>query len=142
MTESPLLGLGMPDTNVLMDIAGPISAWRDWSLNALEPFLQVGLVVINVIIYAELAAGYERAEELDAALPAADFRRDDIPWEAAFLAGQAHLAYRRRGGARTTTLPDFFIGAHALVRGHTLITRDPRRYCSYFPDLKLIAPGS
>jgi predicted nucleic acid-binding protein len=141
MTESPLPVPGMPDTNVLMDIAGPISEWRDWSLKALEPFLQRGLVVINAIIYAELAAGYQRAEELDAALPPTDIRREDIPWEAAFLAGQAHLAYRRRGGLRTSTLPDFFIGAHALVRGYTLITRDPRRYRSYFPGLMLMAPG-
>jgi predicted nucleic acid-binding protein len=57
-----------------------------------------------------------------------------------FLAGQALLAYRRRGGQRRSPLPDFYIGAHAAVRGYRLLTRDSARYRTYFPTVEVIAP--
>jgi len=98
------------------------------------------MLVINPIIYAEVSMGFERIEELDEALPADSFRRDPLPWEAAFLAGKCFLAYRRRGGARRSPLPDFYIGAHAAVTGLPLLTRDARRYRTYFPHLHLLAP--
>ena len=77
---------------------------------------------------------------LDAALPTNIFEREPIPYEAAFLAGKAYLAYRRRGGTRRSPLPDFFIGAHAAVSSYQLLTRDPARYRAYFHKLSLIAP--
>jgi predicted nucleic acid-binding protein len=99
-----------------------------------------GMLVINPIIYAEVSVGFERIEELDDVLPADSFRRDPLPWEAAFLAGKCFLAYRRKGGARRSPLPDFYIGAHAAVSGLPLLTRDPRRYRTYFPRLRLLTP--
>jgi predicted nucleic acid-binding protein len=63
-----------------------------------------------------------------------------LPFEAAFLAGQCFVKYRRRGGERRSPLPDFYIGAHAAIAGHKLLTRDPRRYRAYFPKLQIIAP--
>ena len=99
-----------------------------------------GMLVINPIIYAEVSVGFDRIEELDEALPAESFRREALPWEAAFLAGKCFLRYRRQGGSRRSPLPDFYIGAHAAVKGLTLLTRDPRRYRTYFPDLSLLAP--
>jgi predicted nucleic acid-binding protein len=98
------------------------------------------MLVINPIIYAEVSAGFERVEELDEVLPADSFRRDPLPWEAAFLAGKSFLAYRRKGGSRRSPLPDFYIGAHAAVAGLPLLTRDARRYRTYFPHLSLLAP--
>jgi len=83
---------------------------------------------------------FGRIEDLDDALPGAHFRRDPLPWEAAFMAGKIFLAYRRRGGRRRSPLPDFYIGAHAAVQGLRLLTRDPRRYRSYFPTVEIIAP--
>src|SRR5512144_437568 len=83
------------------------------------------------IIYAEVSVGYARIEDLEAALPSALFRRDPLPWEAAFLAGKAFLAYRKRGGRRRSPLPDFYIGAHAAIAGFRLLTRDARRYSRY-----------
>jgi hypothetical protein len=99
-----------------------------------------GMLVINPIIYAEISIGFERIEELDEVLPADSFRRDPLPWEAAFLAGKCFLEYRRRGGSRRSPLPDFYIGAHAAVAGLPLLTRDARRYRTYFPHLDLLVP--
>lgn len=99
-----------------------------------------GVLIINPIIYAEVSVGFDRIEELDEALPADAFRRDPLPWEAAFLAGKCFLAYRRRGGTRRSPLPDFYIGAHAAVKGLPLLTRDPNRYRTYFPHLTLLSP--
>lgn len=95
-------------------------------------------LVINPIIYAEASIRFSRIEDLDAALPIIE--REPVPYPAAFLAGKAYLEYRRRGGMRRSPLPDFFIGAHALVSGYELLTRDQVRYRSYFPKLTLIAP--
>ena len=99
-----------------------------------------GPVFVNPIIYAEVSVRYDRIEHVDLALPAEYFLRAPLPWEAAFLAAKCFERYRKRGGRRTSALPDFFIGAHAAVAGLTLLTRDARRYRTYFPKLGLIAP--
>jgi predicted nucleic acid-binding protein len=83
---------------------------------------------------------YSRIEDLEAALPKAAIEREALPYEAAFLAGKAFLAYRRRGGTKRSPLPDFLIGAHAAVAGYQLLTRDAARYRADFPGLRLIAP--
>ena len=77
--------------------------------------------------------------QLNAALPPGLVRLP-LPYTAAFLAGSAFLEYRRRGGARRSPLPDFYIGAHAAAEGHTLLTRDATRYRTYFPNVAVIAP--
>ena len=129
------------DANVLIDVATDDPAWADWSANALERAGRGARLVINPIVYAEVSVAFDRIEELDALLPLDMFRREALPWEAAFLAGKAFLAYRRRGGAKETPLPDFYIGAHAAVRGYQLLTRDRGRFATYFPTVALIAPS-
>lgn len=91
-------------------------------------------------MYAEISIRFERIEELEDALPAGDFVRLPLPWEAAFLAGKCFVRCRRRSGRRRSPLPDFYIGAHAAVAGLTLLTRDATRYRTYFPGLEIIAP--
>ena len=95
---------------------------------------------INPIIYAEVSVGFDRIETLDDALSDDAFTRVDLPWEAGFLAGKAFLHYRRAKGARTSPLPDFYVGAHAAIEGMSLLTRDAKRYRTYFPTLDLICP--
>jgi hypothetical protein len=129
------------DSNVLLDVMTGDRRWYAWSAAALAQVADEAVVVINPIVYAEVSIGFDRIEDLDDALPAEYFRRDALPWEAAFLAGKSLLAYRRRGGSRRSPLPDFYIGAHAAVTGMPLLTRDPTRYRTYFPRLRLIAPG-
>jgi predicted nucleic acid-binding protein len=128
------------DSNVLLDVLSEDGEWQDWSASALERCANSGRLVINPIIYAEVSIGFSRIEDLDAALTSDYFTREPLPWEAAFLAGKAYANYRRRRGARVHPLPDFYIGAHAAVQGYALLTRDPRRYRTYFPRLTLIAP--
>jgi len=128
------------DSNVLLDVLTEDPSWYDWSSAALEKCANESSLYINPIIYAEVSVGFDKIEDLEAALPEEIFRRLHLPLEAAFLAGKAFLQYRRQGGTRSTTLPDFFIGAHAAVSGLRLLTRDERRYRRYFPKLSLIAP--
>jgi hypothetical protein len=107
---------------------------------AIARFVNEAVLVINPLIYAEISVRYESVEELEAALPTDAFRREVLPYEAAFLAGKSFLTYRRRGGRRTSPLPDFYVGAHAAVRGYRLLTRDAARYRAYYPTVELIAP--
>lgn len=126
---------------MLLDVARADSVWAGWSEDALARAADDGPLVINPIVYAEVVASYATAEGLDAALAPAVFLRADVSWPAAFLAGRCHVEYRRRGGARTRTLPDFLLGAHAAVLGLRLLTRDAARYRTYFPRLDVIAPA-
>jgi len=128
------------DTNVLLDILLEDEEWIEWSAAVVAAAAQQGRLLINPIVYAELSSAYEDIEAMDRALPADYYVREPLPWDAAFLAGRAFVAYRRRGGTRRSPLPDFYIGAHAAVAGHTLLTRDPQRYSSYFPKLRIVAP--
>jgi hypothetical protein len=128
------------DANVLLDVFTEDERWFEWSSGALEEAAEASRLVINPIVYAEASARFTSIEDFEDALPASVANREAIPFDAAFLAGKTFLAYRKRGGARTTTLPDFFIGAHAAVAGYRLLTRDPKIYRSYFPKVGLIAP--
>lgn len=127
------------DSNVLIDVFDEDSEWREWSAAMLTRRARRGQLVINPIVFAEVSAGFA-IDDVEAALPPSYLRREPLPWEAAFLAGRAFIQYRRRGGGGTAPLPDFYIGAHAAVAGHTLLTRDARRYRFYFPRLRVIAP--
>ena len=129
------------DSMVILDVVTDDPAWSQWSGDALAQARDDGELVINPIVYAEVSVGFDRIEDLDDAVPAQDFRREELPYEAGFLAGKAFLAYRKRGGQKRSPLPDFYIGAHSAVRGYRLLTRDATRYRTYFPTLTLIAPG-
>lgn len=130
----------MVDSNVVLDIVTDDAAWGHWSQVTLAAARDAGILVINPLIYAEVSTGFDRIEDLDQALPTTDFEREALPWEAGFLAGKAFLAYRQRGGQRRSPISDFYIGAHAAVRGYRLLTRDTNRYRTYYPSVELIAP--
>ena len=128
------------DANVLLDFLTEDSEWHDWSASMLADAAQNSQVAINPVIYAEVSVGFDTIEKVEDALPSDYFIRAPLPWDAAFLAAKAFERYRRRGGIRRSSPPDFFIGAHAAVTGMTLLTRDARRYRTYFPKLRIIAP--
>ncbi len=128
------------DTNVLFDFLSQDDEWFDWSSAMIAEAADRGPIVINPIVYAEISVRYDRIEDVEEAFPDEYFVREALPWDAAFLAAKCFERYRKRGGVRTSALPDFFIGAHAAVSGMTLLTRDARRYRTYFPTVKLITP--
>jgi len=128
------------DTNVLLDLLTEDEDWLDWSAAMVAEAGERGPLYINPIIYAEVSVRFDRIEELDEALPPTHYRRAQLPWEAGFLAGQAFLMYRKRGGTKRSPIADFYIGAHATVAGFTLLTRDAPRYRAYFPRLRIISP--
>ena len=130
------------DTNILLDVFTKDPKWLDWSLARLEEASFAGPLIINDVIYAETSARYPAIEELESALAGAGIAVATIPRIALFLAGKAVLQYRAVGGIRTGVPADFFIGAHAAVEQLPLLTRDSRRYRTYFPTVNLIAPDS
>ena len=129
------------DSNVLLDVLTEDPVWYDWSAAAIESQAERSVLVIDPIVYGEVSIRFERIEELEEVLSPQMFRRDALPWEAAFLAGKCFVRYRRRGGSKHSPLPDFYIGAHAAVAGMTLLTRDEGRYRTYFPSLDILAPA-
>jgi hypothetical protein len=128
------------DSNVLLDVLTEDADWYARSAARLAAVAEDHALVINPVVYAEVSIGFTRIEEVEAAVPADFFRREALPWEAAFLAGKCFLRYRRSGGSRRSPLPDFYIGAHAAVRGIPLLTRAAARYRTYFPRLELLLP--
>jgi predicted nucleic acid-binding protein len=128
------------DSNVLLDIVTDDPVWSPWSSAQIEKFAEDGRSIINGIVYAELSVRFSTPDAVDEILRQVRLTLEEAPRSSLFLAGKVYRQYRASGGTRTGVLPDFFIGAHAAVEGIALLTRDPRRYRTYFPTIKLIAP--
>lgn len=128
------------DSCVLLDVLTTDPEWEPWSSAARADVLDAGPVIINPIVCAEVSTGFAGIEEVDEALPTSTVQREDLPWPAGLLAAKAFLAYRSRGGVGSTPMADFYIGAHALVRGHRLLTQDTARCRTSCPRLELVAP--
>ena len=128
------------DTNVLVDVLEDDPEWADWSIGQLRTQSRVHRLVINPVIYAELSLTFSTVEALDEVLSGMQLPVVEMPRSALFLAGKAFAQYRRRGGTKGNVLADFFIGAHAAVAGWPILTRDGRRYQSYFPTVNLVMP--
>jgi len=128
------------DTNVLVDVLENDPEWADWSIRQMRAQSQIHELDINPVIYAELSLTFSTVEALDEAIADLGLSFLELPRPALFLAGKAFARYRRQGGAKHNVLADFFIGAHAAVSGARLLTRDARRYQTYFPSVELITP--
>jgi predicted nucleic acid-binding protein len=128
------------DSSVILDVFEDDPNWADWSESTLYRHSMTGPLYVNPIIYSEVSIGFARIEELEASITGCGLQIIEMPKEALFLAGKAFVNYRRRGGAKTSLLPDFFIGAHAAVAGLKLLTRDTSRVKTYFPTVELISP--
>ncbi len=128
------------DTNVLVDVLENDPQWADWSIAQLRAQSKIHKLAINPIIYAELSLTFSSAEALDQTLDGLGLTLLEVPRPALFLAGKAFVKYRRQGGTKNNVLGDFFIGAHAAVSSYPLLTRDTRRYATYYPTVVLVAP--
>src|SRR5262245_29395799 len=130
----------LSDTNVLLYIATPDAIWLGWSEGQFRAAAAQGPILINPIIYAELASAFASQSDLDGWLDPVVFQRLPLPYAAGWLAAQAFVKYRRAGGTKSSPLPDIYIRAHAEAEGLTLATRDATRYRTYFPSVSLITP--
>lgn len=130
------------DANVLIDLLTDDPAWRSWSEQNLRTCAAADVLAVNPIIFAEIAPHFRTGQDAEQWLSRFPFILLELPYSAAFEAGRAHAKYRRAGGDKRSPMPDFFVGAHAVVAGVTLLTRDSRRYRTYFPDVQLITPPS
>lgn len=128
------------DSSILFDILLKDQVWFEWSATALESAAEESALVVNPIIFAEISASFHKLEDLEKVLPPDLYKREPLPYQAAFLAGRAFVNYKRRGGSKTSPMPDFYIGAHAKVSNLRVITRDPRSFRQYFPTVELITP--
>lgn len=127
------------DSNVLLDALTEDPKWAAWSNAAMESAAADGDLLINDIVYAELAMGFPTIESLEGFVADVGLKIVPMPRPALYLAAKTHLRYRRAGGTRTSVLPDFFIGAHAAVSNAAVLTRDTR-FRTYFPTVELISP--
>lgn len=130
------------DSCVLLDLFTDDPNWADWSENILEKYSKTNTLYINSIVYTEVSIGFNKIEEVEAAIAELGIKVLEIPREALFLTGKVFLQYRKNKGTKKLPLPDFFIGAHATVSQLELITRDSAKYNTYYPQLKLIDPKS
>lgn len=128
------------DTNILVDVAVRDPLWHPWSRKRIREAAAQGPLIINQIVFSEFSVRYRDLATVEALLPDDEFLREGLPWSASFAAGRAFGIYRNNGGTKERVLPDFLIGAHAYVRGYSLLTRDPKGYRAYFPELDLISP--
>lgn len=128
------------DSCVLLDLFTDDPNWADWSESILEKYSKTNTLYINSIVYTEVSIGFDKIEEVEAAISELGIKVVEIPREALFLTGKVFLQYRRNKGTKKSPLPDFFIGAHATVSQFELITRDSAKYNTYYPQLKLIDP--
>jgi hypothetical protein len=128
------------DTNVLVDVLERDPQWFEWSIGQMRLLSMTHPLAINAVIYAELASTYTSSAILDEKIATMNLVFENIPRNAAFLAGKAYVLYRRQHGTKSNVLPDFFIGAHAAVLGCPLLTRDRKRYEAYYPSVRLITP--
>lgn len=137
-----LMPATLVDSCVLIDVLADDPQWAEWSIQKLENLGHQAPLVINPLILAEISPRFARASDLEAALDMLPLQKQALPWDAAFLAGQAFKVYRQSKGMQRSPMPDFYIGAHALLGGMRLLTRDAKRYRTYFPKLHVVCPES
>jgi predicted nucleic acid-binding protein len=132
----------IPDSNVLFDIILRDATWCEWASQKFLACKAEDQLVVNTIVFAEVGGHFTSQKESLEAFQSMGSVLEEIPWDAAYLAGRAYRAYRRSGGSRDRLLPDFLIGAHAATKGYRILTRDQARYRTYFPDVEVIAPDT
>lgn len=128
------------DTNVVLDVLTGSPEFGPASLRAVRRCLQEGVLIACEVVWAEVASGYTSSGDAERALTRLEVSYVPMDAGAALAAGEARRAYRRRGGSRARVVPDFLIGAHALVQADRLLTRDRGFYRSYFQHLTVLDP--
>jgi len=126
------------DTNVLLDVFLPDPQWGEKSKLSLDQAYSDGSLVINEIIYAELAPQFPEKRLLDETIKTLGIRVVLLDLESAYVAGTKWKTHLEAGGKRDRVLADFLIGAHAEKIAERLLTRDRGFYRKYFSALNLL----
>ncbi|MFT4925673.1 MAG: putative nucleic acid-binding protein [Phenylobacterium sp.] len=130
------------DSCVLLDIFNDDEHWYEWSSKMLYKLSVKYNLVINTIIFSEIAFNFESCEDLQNTLAELNIEILDIPLSAAFNVSRTFKRYRKNKGSKTSSMPDFYIGAHASYLNIPLITRDTARFKTYQPDVELLYPAN
>ena len=128
------------DSNVLIDILNPDSADARRVIDAFNRLSETQVQRINLVVFAETCSRFATLAMAQTIVDQLNLQMADLTPEDAFWAGLAFQEYRRNGGPRQSILPDFLIGGQAANRGWPILTRDSKRFASYFPDLVIIDP--
>ena len=127
------------DSSVLLDLATDDPVWGDWSARQVWAAREHSRLAINAMVYAEVSTAFDAIEKADAFFSDVDVSREDVPWSAAFAAGQMFRHHRK---TNEKPLPDYFIAAHALICGYQLLSRDRGYLRPPFKALALIHPDT
>jgi len=129
------------DSSVLILLQRRQEGWQDWR-RALTLAATEGMLLVCPVAFAEYSVGFRSVAIALEEFASVDLHYDGISPEAAFMAGQVFLQYRREGGPRNYLIPDFLIAAHATVQADRLAAIDRGYLRRYFPTLALLAPKS
>ncbi|RZT98080.1 type II toxin-antitoxin system VapC family toxin [Rivibacter subsaxonicus] len=136
------------DTSVLVDLLGD-DARADAAEAALREALAHGPVVACDVVVSEVVAGLGHGSQMIDTLEEAGIGFSALEFRSAVRAGEMQRRYKERVRASSATgrsaplqrsVPDFLIGAHALLQCQALITRDDGFFRDYFKGLKVIIP--
>ena len=128
------------DTSVLLDVFAANAEYLGASQDSLRRCIREGRIIVCHVVLAELRPCFPRREALLRALDTLGTEYSPVPQEAALLAGEAWMKYRKAGGRRERLVPDFIIAGHAQVTADRLLTRDRGFYRRWFRGLKILVP--
>ncbi|MFT3762464.1 MAG: type II toxin-antitoxin system VapC family toxin [Pseudoxanthomonas sp.] len=133
------------DTNVLIDLLGD-DARADEAEGCVRDALMQGPVVVCDVVVSEITAGLGHGADIMDVVESMGISFSAIERRAAIRAGEMQRRFnqRRKSPGRAAeplrTVPDFLIGAHAMLQCSALITRDDGFFRDYFKGLKVIVP--
>ena len=133
------------DSSVLIDLLGE-DAMADAAEACVRDALARGPVVLCDVVVSEITAGLGHGAEIMDVVEEMGMSYLPVERKSAIRAGEMQRRYKQRLRSLGTasgvqrTVPDFIVGAHALLQCNGLITRDAGFFRDYFKGLKVIVP--
>ena len=134
------------DTSVIIDARDLESEFHQWAKLQIAGAVATEGAAVNPIVIAEASVRVEKPEHFVRHLEHFGLTLLPLPVAAAIPAARAFALYLDRlkaeGKPARSKIPlgDFLIGAHAAAEMMKLVTRDPARVATYFPEVELVQP--